>query len=61
MAFWSSFGVDPGLFFGARDSPRWALVYVAFDRREAHVEGAGRLRLGHPASHGGDYLASEIF
>src|SRR5215213_6838238 len=37
------------------------LVEVAFDRREAHAEGAGCLCLGHPASHGGDYPLSEVF
>jgi hypothetical protein len=37
------------------------LVEVAFDRREAHAEGAGCLCLGHPASHGRDYLLSEVF
>ena len=26
IAFSSSFGADPGLFFGARDSPLWALL-----------------------------------
>jgi hypothetical protein len=36
-------------------------VQVAFDRGEAHVEGAGRLGIGHPASYGGDYLSSEVF
>ncbi len=31
-------------------------VYVALNRGEAHMEGAGRLGLGHPAFYGGDYL-----
>jgi hypothetical protein len=42
----SSFGRDPGLFFGASDSPRsLPCVGVAFERGEAHGEGGGRLGL----------------
>jgi hypothetical protein len=44
VAFSSSFGLEPGRFFGARNSPRSALfIDVALDRGEAHGEGAGRL------------------
>jgi hypothetical protein len=34
---------------------------VALHRGKAHVEGAGRLGLGHPAFYGRDYLSSEVF
>jgi hypothetical protein len=61
MALSSGFGADPGLFFGARDSPPLAFVRVSLERGEAHGEGKGRLSLGHAAFYRGDYPLPEVF
>jgi hypothetical protein len=51
MAPSSSFGTDPGLFLRSQGFPAAGLLYVSFDRGEAHGEGAGRLlALGIPPS-----------
>ena len=57
-----SLGFEPGLFFGARDSPSLAApAYLLTDRGERDPEGAGSLALAHAASkHRSHDLLSEV-
>jgi len=61
LALSSSFGLEPGRYFGASDLPLTVGRQVALDGGDAHTEGASGLDLGHPPLDSLDDLFAQVF